>query len=116
MLFNPIANYKLLGTSGLQQYPMYVVIIGKSFDFIPNGETQLAPVVLQQRLRQIPVRDLPTNNIPAVMAAAAGYILCTVCRDESGNPTPPPDRWIDLVRPTILFRPVRFVQQPLGWL
>ena len=33
------------------------------------------------------VRGLPTNNIPAVMAAAAGYKLCTVGRDESGNPT-----------------------------
>ena len=94
----------MLGTSGLQQYPMYVVIIGKigdsgtnkSFDFIPNGETQLARLVLQQRLIKMAGRGLPTNNIPAVMAAAAGYNLCTVSRSGSGHPTPPPDLWIGL--------------------
>ena len=41
-------------------------------------------------------RGLPTNNIPAVVAAAAGYKLCTVSRSGSGNPTPPPDLWIGL--------------------
>ena len=39
---------------------------------------------------------LPTKYIPAVIAAAAGYKLCTVSRGGSGNPTPPPDLWIGL--------------------
>ena len=41
-------------------------------------------------------QGLPTKYIPAVIAAAAGYKLCTVSRSGSGNPTPPPDLWIGL--------------------
>ena len=32
-------------------------------------------------------RGLPTKYIPAVIAAAAGYKLCTISRSGSGNPT-----------------------------
>ena len=59
-----------------------IVVIGKigeswdenPFDLFPNGDTQLALRVTTRRMRKMAGRGLPTNNIPAVMAAAAGYI------------------------------------------
>ena len=66
-------------------------------NFIPNGDTQLARMSYNTGMRKMAGRGLPTNNIPVVIAAAIGYILCTVSRGYTSNPTPPPDLWIGLV-------------------
>ena len=46
--------------------------------YFPTGRTQHARKCYKGKLRKMAVRGLPTNNIPAVMAAAAGYILAGV--------------------------------------
>ena len=40
----------------------------------PNGDTTTCTFSATNRKRKMAGRGLPTNNIPAVMAAAAGYI------------------------------------------
>jgi len=49
--------------------------------YFPTGSNNIRVVTLLRK-RKLPGRGQSTNNIPAVIAAAAGYILCTISRVE----------------------------------